>query len=156
MRVDPHTPGPGVILTYVDEEGTYDHVLRVGRTLALETGSPLVLYEADPATASTDGRGEGPLEPDDLLRRDRPALAEAVARTREEGIDSWGWIAAATDSQPLVTCADGLDAAVIVLPVELEEGSLPTRWREERIELVSQGSVSLVVVDRAGHLVGPA
>jgi hypothetical protein len=156
MSTESYGPGPGGILAYVDEQGNYDHVLRVGRTLARETDSPLFLYESEPVSTGVDERGEGPLGPDDLLRRDRSALAEAVARAREEGIDAWGWIASADDPEPLVTCADALDAGVIVLPVELEEGTLPTRWREERLEVVTQGSVSLVVVDRAGHLVGPA
>jgi len=156
MREESYGPGPGGVLAYVDEEGTYDHVLRVGRTLSRETGSSLILFESEPAPGEIGESAEGPFGPDDLLRRNRSALAEAVVRARDEGIDAWGWIAAPDDPEPLVTCADGLDAAVIVLPVELGEGSLPSRWREERLEILSQGSVSLVVVDRAGHLVGPA
>ena len=155
MREESYGPSPGGVLAFLDEEGTYDHVLRVGRTLSRETGSSLILFESEPAPGAVDAL-EGPFGPADLLSRNRPALAEAVARARDEGIDAWGWIAAPDDPEPLVTCADGMDAAVIVLPVELEQGSLPARWREERLEILSQASVSLVVVDRAGRLVGPA
>jgi len=156
MSAASYEPGPGGVLAYVDEQGRLG-LARKGPAPAQDVVElPLSLYEAEPVSAGADEMGEGPLAPDDLLRRDRTALAEAVARAREEGIDAWGWIAAEDDPEPLVTCADALDAGVIVLPVELVEGTLPTRWREERLEVVTHGSVSLVVVDRAGHLVGPA
>jgi hypothetical protein len=154
VNAEPHMPAPGGVLALVDEEGTYDHVLKVGRTLAGETGSALILYESKPTGGP--GPGGGPLEPEDLLRRDRTALAEAVVRARGDGIDAWGWIAGARDPDGLVTCARDLDASVIVLPAELEDGSLPDGWRDDRLEVANDGSVNLVVVDRAGHLVGPA
>ena len=159
MIPEPLAPAPGGILAYVDEDGTYDHVLRVGRTLARETGSALILFEAgSPPPAGSLGLGFGdlPLAPEDLLRLDRPALAEAVFRARDEGIDAWGWTAGPDDPDALTSCAREVDASVIVLPAEIETGSLPERWRDDRLEIAEDGSVSLVIVDRAGHLVGPA
>ena len=156
MSAEPYAPAPGGVLAFVDEEGTFDQVLRVGRTLARETGSALILYESAPARPVEGGPVDAPLEPEDLLRRDRTALAEAVVRAREEGIDTWGWIAGPGELDGLGRCARDVDASVIVLPAELDDGSLPENWPDDRLAVVDGDSVSLVVVDRAGHLVGPA
>jgi len=145
-------PSTGCVLAYVDEGGSYEQVLRIGRTLARETVSALVLFEAEPA----DGADARARLPEELLSLDRTALAEAVARARDEGIDAWGWVAAPDDPDALATCAREVDPSVIVLPVELEDGELPAGWREDRLTVVDDGSVNLVMVDREGHLVGPA
>ena len=158
MSAELHAPAPDGILAYVDEDGTYDHVLRVGRTLARETESALILYESTPPSAL--GAPAVPVDlalgPDGLLQLHRGALAEAVFRARGEGIDAWGWVAVPDDPDALATCVREVDVSVIVLPAEIESGSLPERWRDDRLEIAEDGSVSLVIVDRAGHLVGPA
>jgi len=149
----------GGALVYVGEEETFDHLLRIGRTLARELASPLILYVPagrPSATASENAAGR-PLAPEELLGMGLPALAEAVAGARAEGTPAWGWVAKSDGVDSLLACAQEVRAEVAVLPADLDDPLLPARWSDDRLEVALEpGSVSLVMVDRAGRLVGPS
>ena len=158
----------GSILAYVDESGTYDHVLRTGRTLAREHVARLILYHSvalpdDPvrvpdATADgDDARLPEALSPADLHLAGRPVLGSAVEDARSDGIDAWGWLAADPGVGPLMRFAEHVRAEVVVLPAELGDPEVFERLRGEQLQVaLERGTVNVVVVDREGRLVGPA
>jgi|SRR5947208_10035968 len=157
----------GSVLAYVDESGTYDHVLRTGRTLAREHAARLILYHSvalpdapiritDPA-ASGDARVPDALSPADLHLAGRPVLGFAVEDARSAGIDAWGWLAPDPGVGPLMRFAEHMRAEVVVLPAELGDPEVFERLRGAQLQVaLERGTVNVVVVDREGRLVGPA
>ena len=124
------TPGTdGSVLAYVDESGTYDHVLRTARTLAKEHAARLILYHSiatpgEPIRIPDAGSDAAPLpqplsSAQDLRGAARPLLAAAVEEARDDGIDAWGWLTPEPGVGPLMRYAEQVDAEVVVLPAEL-------------------------------------
>jgi hypothetical protein len=160
--------GPcGSVLAYVDESGTFDHVLRTGRTLAREHAARLILYDSialpgapvriPGAAAGGDARVSDALSPADLHLAGRPVLGSAVEDARSDGIDAWGWLAPDPGVGPLMRFAEHVRAEVVVLPAELGDPEVFERLRGERLQVaLERGTVNVVVVDREGRLVGPA
>jgi nucleotide-binding universal stress UspA family protein len=157
----------GSVLAYVDESGTYDHVLRTARTLAKEHAARLILYHSlaapsDPirvpdAANGVDAGAPEPLSAQDLRRMARPVLAAAVEESRGDGIDAWGWLTPEPGVGALMRFADLVDAEVVVLPAELGDPTVFERLRGEQLQVaLERGTVNVVVVDREGRLVGPA
>jgi nucleotide-binding universal stress UspA family protein len=158
----------GSVLAYVDEAGTYDHVLRTARTLAKEHAARLILYRSTAAPgdpirvpdAANGGSAAGvtdPLSAQDLRRVARPVLASAVEEARAEGIDAWGWVTREPGVGALMRFAEVVDAEVVVLPAELGDPAVFERLRGEQLQVaLERGTVNVVVVDREGRLVGPA
>ncbi len=165
--VDGNEAPGGSVLAYVDESGTYDHVVRTARTLAREHAARLVLYHSVappgdpvrvPAALAADGvaRVADALSPADLRRAGRPVLASAVEGARGEGIDAWGWLASDPGIGPLMRFAEHEGAEVVVLPAELGDPEVFERLRGDQLQVaLERGTVNVVVVDREGRLVGP-
>jgi hypothetical protein len=157
----------GSVLAYVDESGTYDHVLRTARTLAREHAARLVLYHSialpgdpvrfpDAIPVGGAALAPDPLSPTDLRRAGRPVLASAVEGARGERIDAWGWLALDPGIGPLMRFAEHVRAEVVVLPAELGDPEVFERLRGEQLQVaLERGTVNVVVVDREGRLVGP-
>jgi hypothetical protein len=157
----------GSVLAYVDEAGTYDHVLRTARTLAKEHETRLILYHSvaapdEPVRVPEAGNGEAgrapePLSAQDLRRAARPVLASKVEDARDDGIDAWGWLAAEPGVGALMRFAEQAAAEVVVLPAELGDPAVFEQLRGEQLQVaLERGTVNVVVVDREGRLVGPA
>lgn len=156
----------GSVLAYVDESGTYDHVLRTARTLAKEHAARLILYHSlaapedpirvpDASSVALAGVPE-PLSAQELRRVARPVLASAVEQARDDGIDAWGWITPEPGVGALMRFAELVDAEVVVLPAELGDPTVFERLRGEQLQVaLERGTVNVVVVDREGRLVGP-
>jgi hypothetical protein len=159
--------GPcGSVLAYVDESGTYDHVLRTGRTLAREHAARLILYHSialpgapmriPDAAPGGDARVSDALSPADLHLAGRPVLGSAVQDARSDGIDAWGWLAPDPGVGPLMRFAEHVRAEVVVLPAELGDPEVFERLLGEQLQVaLERGTVNVVVVDREGRLVGP-
>jgi nucleotide-binding universal stress UspA family protein len=156
----------GSVLAYVDESGTYDHVLRTSQTLAREHGARLILYHSvatpgDPVRVPDAANGEAttppqPLSPNDLREVARPLLASAVQDARDGGIDAWGWLTPDSGVGPLMRFAEHVNAEVVVLPAELGDPAVFERLRGDQLQVaLERGTVNVVVVDRDGRLVGP-
>jgi nucleotide-binding universal stress UspA family protein len=156
----------GSVLAYVDEAGTFDHVLRTARTLAKEHAARLILYRSMaapndpirvPEANAEDEPPPDPMSSRDLRRMGRPVLAAAVEGARDEGIDAWGWLTPEPGVGALMRFAEQVDAEVVVLPAELWNPTVFEGLRGEQLQVaLERGTVNVVVVDREGHLVGPA
>jgi nucleotide-binding universal stress UspA family protein len=156
----------GSVLAYVDESGTFDHVLRTARTLAKEHAARLILYRSlaapndpirVPEANAEDGPPPDPLSARDLRRMGRPVLAAAVEGARDEAIDAWGWLTPEPGVGALMRFAEQVDAEVVVLPAELGDPTVFEGLRGEQLQVaLERGTVNVVVVDREGRLVGPA
>ncbi len=155
----------GSVLAYVDEAGTYGHVLRTARTLAREHDVRLILYhsiaKADepiriPDADSDRAPSTQPLSPEELRGAARPLLAVAVQEARDGGIDAWGWLAPDPGVGPLMRYAEHVNAEVVVLPAELGDTAVFANIRGEQLQVaLESGTVNVVIVDREGRLVGP-
>jgi nucleotide-binding universal stress UspA family protein len=156
----------GSVLAYVDEAGTYDHVLRTARTLAKEHAARLILYfstavPGEPVRVPEAANGETaapvPMSSRDLRGLAHPALAVAVEDARDDGIDAWGWVTPDPGVGPLMRFAEQVNAEVVVLPAELGDPAVFEHLRGEQLQVALEtGTVNVVVVDREGRLVGPA
>ena len=62
------------------------------------------------------GTPKARIEPADLERAGRHALAEQVADARAQGIDAWGWLPGDLSRDSLLDYARSVGAGVIVLP----------------------------------------
>jgi nucleotide-binding universal stress UspA family protein len=164
-EVDATPATDGSVLAYVDEAGTYDHVLRTARTLAREHDARLILYHSVaepgepiriPDAGGDAGPSPQPLSSDELRGAARPTLAVAVEEARGDGIDAWGWLAPDPGVGPLMRYAEHVNAEVVVLPAELGDPVVFANMRGEQLQVALEtGTVNVVIVDREGRLVGP-
>jgi len=158
---------PKLVLAYADEEGRFDHVVGAAVDVAHRSGGRVVLYDASSASAFSEpiaspvsaegleGQFGDPLGPEELERLGRPSIALRVLRTREAGVDAWGWLASDHGLEAMWEDARRRGADLLALPAELAEPSVLEKLRGDGLddETLSDAPTPVLVVDEDGNRV---
>jgi nucleotide-binding universal stress UspA family protein len=134
------------IVVYTGEGERYEGVRSRAVERARETGSTLVLYDADAASPfesplPTNWSAEGAdkripkrLEPEDLEAAGRGDLAGQVREARAQGVSAYGWLPSGADAEDLTSYAEEIGADLILVPAKLDDPSLVDRLRGRTTE----------------------
>jgi nucleotide-binding universal stress UspA family protein len=138
--------GARLLVAFVGEDDSLDHVAAAGVDLARRNAARLVFYDRDAASAFADPlpnqwashrereQYSDPLSDDELVRLGREPLARRVAAARREGVDAWGWLAERHGTDTMVEYARRHNADLVLLPDDLDEPGLADRLKRETVD----------------------
>ena len=138
------------IIAVVGDDDRFDHVRQRAVELARERGAGIVLYDIDagsrllespkPTNWSAEGEEEqflGRLDTTDLEALGRGPLAGQVSRTRDDGVEAWGWLPDKDDAETLRDYVGRVSPSLVV--VAAEAGDLTDGLRTP-VEVVGSGA----------------
>jgi hypothetical protein len=129
MTTPTRDSGRPIIVAVTTEDGRLEHVRRRAVELARERDAAVVLYDLDAgkplfeSPMPTNWAAEGEQEQfderlglNDLETLGRRPLADQLRATRAEGVEAWGWLPDATDTETLHDYATRHGADLVVVP----------------------------------------
>lgn len=170
---------PTCIIAYTREDGSLAEVRAAAAQTARTSNARLILYDIDAApgglgqvTNSLDGvpmptnwsgQGDaenfetpGRLNPDELERAGRRAIAEQVRDARSRGIEAYGWLPSTRSGGGLAQYAEEQGADLIMVPSEMERPGLVKRIRgETAAKVLERAEAAVAVVHRDGRVEYP-
>lgn len=152
----------GAIVVVVAEDERFSGALRRATELAVKRGEPLILYDWDapsflseplPTWWSSEGwdhRFPDRLDADQLETVGRASIAAQVKRTRESGVQAFGWLPSDHGPGGLAEYATGQSASIVVVPRDLTElhglDALINGTARPADELVERVAAAVVIV----------
>ncbi len=144
------------IVACTDDSGQYSSTVDAAIARAKESGATVILYDLAAASTFSSPRptiwaGEGeaaafdhPLDPVDLEKLGRHAIALQVEDARRQGVDAFGWLPEATGGAALAEYAVSRQAELLLIPVDLDDadiaGAQGAAGQHLHVELVGDGA----------------